>query len=692
MDSAHESVSSQGQRSIAVARPAHPALVRQVEAFCGATDRAQLAARFVGLVRWIEMHDSGRSFTQREALLDYLETHPEVRSCAQQRLGELLNHSQFISLFAESGVPSDRPFVAELVRRIVGTIVPSAREQGDAARLVVLLYSSRRDAQHFLDMPETLFARLASALTPKDDGEFWGQPRQDMREALRLLAARVCSLGLKPEMRERSGVAGIFHSPFFQLMHRTEGVIRPEGELRERLVAWHSAVSRCREDISEVYQHMETTGVSVELVFDLKKIDACLMRMELLIGPLEAETHDDAIPAVKALMGQLVTGRISDRSVGTYLRDNLNLLARKTVERTGRSGEHYIAYNREEYWQMWRAAIGGGFLTVITAAFKLRIHEAHVAPFVEGFAAGLNYAVSFIFLQILHLVLATKQPAATAATFAGIVRNNRGQERLNKFAEFVERITRTQLAAALGNVLAVSLGAVLFARLWQWIYGHPFLPEETATHVYETLNVFNLRTAIYAVVTGVVLWMAALAGGWCENFAVFYRLPQAIAEHPLGLRVGRERMQKIARVIDRNLGGWATCIVLGFLLGFTPEIGHFFGLPLDVRHVTLSTGQLALAAARFGTGGLSSGWLHRAIGGIGIIFILNLSVSFTIAATVALRAYNVSFKEQLGILRYLVEAALRTPLRFIYPVREHNAPAQKTAQLSENPSNDQHAA
>src|SRR6516165_4829325 len=91
MDSAHESVSSQGQRSIAVARPAHPALVRQVEAFCGATDRAQLAARFVGLVRWIEMHDSGRSFTQREALLDYLETHPEVRSCAQQRLGELLN-------------------------------------------------------------------------------------------------------------------------------------------------------------------------------------------------------------------------------------------------------------------------------------------------------------------------------------------------------------------------------------------------------------------------------------------------------------------------------------------------------------------------------------------------------------------------------------------------------------------------
>ena len=28
----------------------------------------------------------------------------------------------------------------------------------------------------------------------------------------------------------------------------------------------------------------------------------------------------------------------------------------------------------------------------------------------------------------------------------------------------------------------------------------------------------------------------------------------------------------------------------------TPSIGHFLGLPLDVRHVTLSTGSMALAA------------------------------------------------------------------------------------------------
>ena len=150
-------------------------------------------------------------------------------------------------------------------------------------------------------------------------------------------------------------------------------------------------------------------------------------------------------------------------------------------------------------------------------------------------------------------------------------------------------------------------------------------------------------------------------------------------------------MQKIARVLDRNLGGWSTSIVLGYLLGFTPEIGHFFGLPLDVRHVTLSTGQLALAAAASGFTSLQNGWFHRAVGGIGVIFILNLTVSFSIAAAVALRAYNVRFSEQLEILRYLCRALVQAPLRFLLPVREANS-EKKSAAPEGAASKDENAA
>ena len=308
------------------------------------------------------------------------------------------------------------------------------------------------------------------------------------------------------------------------------------------------------------------------------------------------------VPPLQALLDRLIEGNISDKQISSLLRENLNLLARKVVDRTGDTGEHYIANSKPEYWLMWRAAIGGGLLTVFTAAVKLRIIEAHLPPFVEGFASGTNYAVSFVLLQVFGLVLATKQPATTAAAFARIIRDNRGLQRSSKLTDFVARITSTQLAAALGNVVAVSAGAVLFEMLWRVIFRESYLPELSATHVYDTLNPFGSGTALYAMETGVILWLAALAGSWIENAAVYYRLAEALAQHPLGLRLGEAFSRKMSRIVKHNIGGWATSIVLGYLLGFTPVLGEFFGLPLDIRHVTLSSGTLALAAARFGTG------------------------------------------------------------------------------------------
>ena len=126
---------------------------------------------------------------------------------------------------------------------------------------------------------------------------------------------------------------------------------------------------------------------------------------------------------------------------------------------------------------MWLAAVGGGLLTVLTAAFKMRIVEQHFPLFVEGFLTGTNYAISFILLQVFGLVLATKQPSATAATFAGIVRNNPGNASWSKISDFTARISRTQLAAAIGNVIAVCIGSVALERLWRVMFAEHYLPD-----------------------------------------------------------------------------------------------------------------------------------------------------------------------------------------------------------------------
>ena len=202
-------------------------------------------------------------------------------------------------------------------------------------------------------------------------------------------------------------------------------------------------------------------------------------------------------------------------------------MARKVVERTGKAGEPYIARSRSEYRGIWKASLGGGLLTVLTSALKMRIVGAHLPLFLAGMAAGTNYAISFILLQHFHLALATKQPSVTAATFAGIVRVTHGQARLERLVEFIRRITRSQLASAAGNLLAVSLGGLVFAQLWALAFSRPFLEVRSAKYVYETLNPLASGTAIYAALTGVILWVSALAGGWLENFATFNHLPRS---------------------------------------------------------------------------------------------------------------------------------------------------------------------
>ena len=648
--------------------PISSVLVDLILSFSRSSDLPSRLSGFLELTRWIQRGNSSLGQNgDLASLIEYLEGNELVRSRVHSAMAQLLCELSSLELLVESGIPSDHSLFTEVIQRLVGRFLPGARRESDASRVFVGL-SSHNSQRTLAEVPPHMFARLIRVLFPTNEPDVWQRQRTDLREALRLLATRIAWIGLKPEMRERESETVISKSPFYELVHCTEDLLHPDlAATRAAVPAWQAVAERCRHEMAAVHRHMETEGVSVELVFDLRKIEACFARMEAIVATLCPATPEAGIKAARHLLELLMASRREDRSLSVLLRENLDLIARKTVERTGRSGEHYIAHDRSEYGRMWCAAAGGGLLTVFTAAVKMRIMEAQLPPFLEGFASGTNYAVSFVILQVLGLVLATKQPAATAATFAGIVRDNRGLERTLKIADFVSHITSTQLAAAVSNVVAVTVGAILFERLWDWVFRHSYLPEQSATYVYKTLHPFESHTALYAIITGVILWLAALAGGWCENFATYYRISDAISQHPLTSGVDPTWMQRVGTTLEHNLGGWATSIVLGYLLGFTPVLGHFFGLPLDVRHVTLSTGTLALAASRFGTESLGRVWLYTAVAGIAVVFVLNLFVSFTIAGMVALRAYDVSLPEQISILRYLVREGIKSPLKFILP-------------------------
>jgi site-specific recombinase len=437
------------------------------------------------------------------------------------------------------------------------------------------------------------------------------------------------------------------------------------GDPTEAAARFRKISGECRKEARLIEQHLEGAGVSVDIVFSLEVIERCLTRTALMTEIIETPAGPKQSRAIHRLLFRLFLSTNDDRSIRNLIGWNMQLLGRKIVDRASETGEHYIARNLREYRHIWLAAAGGGALTVGTAVVKTIIHGWHLPPLPEGLLYGLNYAVSFLGLQHLGLILATKQPAMTAARLAGIIRESEGEDREDRIAATAAQLTSSQFAAAIANVAMVAAGAGLFSWLFLTLAGRPFLEEEEALATLRVMSPVDSFTVWYAALTGVVLWLASVAGGWFDNWCVYHRLPDGIAQRPARTAWGRDMRQRAAAALSRHASGWGTNVSLGFMLGMMPEFGRFTGLPVDVRHVTLNTGILSLAAAGVEAGSGGVGWLIRAVAGIGVMFVLNLSVSFACSLFSAARAYELPASDVRGILKGIGRRLVRSPLEFV---------------------------
>jgi site-specific recombinase len=641
----------------------------RIEAFAAAPglgDRTEALVRLVRSAR-MSMAAPGHGLP----LLESLDADPARRDRFYASLAALLAETDATALFAETGLPSQRGFWSELTRRVSMRLVPAPRDDRDLSRIVRRLYRSEEDVAALRDR-DPRFLHAAVGFFSGAGPEAWAPVRRAFGDGFRVLALRVMAHGLVRPVRARSAPGRVTEAPFFRIFGAAGAVVaafEAGSDAKSALAEFRRISGECRKEIRAVRSALETAGVSVQIVFDLEIVERALTRMALMADVVEAAPGVDTSLAIQRLLLRLATLAQQDRSIRHLVRWNLHLLDRKIVERSGETGEHYVARDRKEYRHIWAAAAGGGALTVLTAAVKMAVHGLHLAPFPESFLYGLNYALSFLLLQAFGLILATKQPAMTAATVAKIIRTSEGEDRMENVANFFSRVTSSQLAAATANVLAVGAGATAFDALWRLASGGPYLEAREATTTFETLSPLDSGTVFYAAVTGVLLWMASVAGGWFENWVRVNRLPEAIAAGRPERLLTAARRARLADRLERSAAGWGTNLSLGFLLGFAPAVGRFFGIPFDVRHVTLSTGQLALSASCLGERWFLGGFFLRALGGIAVMFVLNLSVSFGLSLRNAARAYEMSDRELFGVLRRVFAHFVRHPLSFVLPPR-----------------------
>src|SRR5690606_26128727 len=120
----------------------------------------------------------------------------------------------------------------------------------------------------------------------------------------------------------------------------------------------------------------------------------------------------------------------------------------------------------------------------------------------------------------------------------------------------------------------------------------------------------------------------------------------------------------------------AANISLGFLLGLLPQIMEFLGLMLDVRHVTLSAGNLAAGAMRYGFGIMQTWDFWFCVAGVFVIGVPNVGVSFALATWVALKSRRLGIATREELRAALLQRLWRQPLSIAFPTRKDRAADQ----------------
>jgi Site-specific recombinase len=240
---------------------------------------------------------------------------------------------------------------------------------------------------------------------------------------------------------------------------------------------------------------------------------------------------------------------------------------------------------------------------------------------------------------------------------------------VDAFVDEVTHLVRSQVAAVVGNLALVAPCVLLLSAALRLVFGHPMIDTAEAEHVLHALTLLG-PSILFAAFTGVLLFASSIIAGWTENWFVLHRLDSALRYNPrITTFLGPTRAGRWARFMRDNISGLAANISLGLMLGLIPAFAAFFGLGLEVRHVTLSTGQLAAACATLGLEALTRPIFWWCLAALLFTGVLNVGVSYYLAFRLALRAHNVSGGERSRIRQAIRARARSAPLSFLWPPR-----------------------
>jgi site-specific recombinase len=573
-----------------------------------------------------------------------VDAHPR-RTEIRNILHEFWSHHSYIRVISEAGLPDEVFLLRELLARALWHMMPVDEVQGDLYVLLDSLDLRDEDAQWVASLPDSFVDWWADIFRPYP---------ASILASCKLLALRATDIALARDFVALGSDEDVTKSTFFDLPAVVEHVVRVPADLAQ----WDERREACETQLRKTTELLEQRGSSASMVFRVRLLRSLLFRIHQVLT-LQRNDSDSRKFAVT-----VVHGFATQRNIRGVISASMRRLARSVVEKTGRVGTHYIAKNAAQWRVMGWGAIVAGVITCFTALFKYSISSMIHAPFLVAIGHSLNYTISFLLMQAGGFLLASKMPAATAATLVDAMEDPEKDHMAS-----LQAISQTQTLVTIGNLIGAVLSSIAVDRIWNAIAGHPFLTPEEAEHGVHMLFPLHSLTIPFAIVTGVFLWLSSLATGWAANYVALTRMESAISKSlRIRRRIGPTRANAIAHWMKHHAAGSVGYIVLGFLLGAVPILVALFGIPLEVRHVTLGAASLGYAvdALRL-EGTLTRSDVLQSSAGILLVGLLNIFTSFVLSFLLAVRARDIGEAKSRRFLKEVGLKLVSHPVSFLLP-------------------------
>ena len=596
----------------------------------------------------------------------------------------LLFRSSIVKLFAEmdlsyvlveSGIPVGSSFMDETSRIMKGHILPYVYDECDLRLVLRKIFTDKKDAEMLQALSEaygTKWLESDSALLVPDIGILQNQ----LESAAKVLSYRIAALGMEEEMAIRAGQDGELITPFLEQNREINELLvslvkEDRTKAAEDFAQASVMLNQCKDNIRSLDKGAVETGTSLQQTFILKKSSLLIDRLLIILTLLHEMEDEVKINGFVALIRDIVIIEISPKKLRDFISRNIQLIAYRITENKRKTGEHYVTSGRSEYWDMFMSAAGGGFIISLMVIIKLMTHHAQLPPLWEGLAYSLNYAGGFVLIHILGFTVATKQPAMTAAYIAASLDEAKSDDdSYHDFAVMIAAVSRSQLASFAGNLVAVFPFTLIWILFVHAIWGDYFLNTATAKGLILSVHPVLSLSVLYAAFAGFYLFLAGLISGFGDNKVVVSHIGLRLLHHPwLSKHISPSRLVRIVDYTEQNLGPIAGNIAVGFLLGMTAFFGHITGLPLDIRHVTFSTGNLALGL--FGVGfHIAVMDVFAMLTGIFVIGLVNFLVSFSFALQVAIRSRGLRLRNYPDLAKAVLKYFWKHPEEFFWPGKE----------------------